>query len=177
MGLTTFGVVSAAGVTSTWDPTSTIPMATGEPGTIQVYKNSNGEFSIVRVIQMGNTSCTAGQVLMQNHATLKGYSRRVSATTDEGALPSGISVVAIASHKCGYEYCGGYAIADISETPASGEYLCVSGSTAGQLTVNRASTFHQGTQGNASMFIPVAVSRSVGTSACDASIQILGLWG
>lgn len=173
MGLTTFGVVSAAGVTSTWDPASTIPMATGEPGTIQVYKNSSGEISIVRVIQMGNTSCTAGQVLMQNHATLKGYSRRVSATTDMGTIPSGISVTAIASHKCGYEYCGGYAIADISEAPASGEYLMISGSTAGQLTANLASVF----AGGATLWWIGAISRSAGTAACDASIQILGLWG
>lgn len=178
MGLSTFGVVSAAGVTSTWDPTSTIPMATGEPGTIQVYKNSNGEFSIVRVIQMGNTSCTAGQVLMLNHATLKGYSRRVSATTDEGALPCGIAVTAIGSQKCGYEYCGGYAIADMSEAPASGEYLIVSGSTAGQLTPNRASCFNLGSSTtDASAFMVIGVSRSAGTAACDASIQILGLWG
>lgn len=178
MGLTTFGVVSAGTVTDTWDPTSSVTGARGELGTIQVYKNDSGEFSLVRVIQMGNTSCTAGQVLMQNHATLKGYSRRVSATTDEGALPSGIAVTAIGSQKCGYEYCGGYAIADISETPASGEYLMVSGSTAGQLTVNKASTYNT-LQGSAtgSLFSVIGVSRSAGTSACDASLQMLGVWG
>lgn len=178
MGLTTFGVVSAAGVTSTWDPASTIPMATGEPGTIQVYKNSSGEMSLVRVIQMGNTSCTAGQVLIQNHATLKGYSRRVAGTADSGGIPSGISVAAIGSHKCGYEYCGGYAIADQSQDCASGEYLMLSGSTAGQLTNDRASTFHSNTAwGVTSGFHVVGVLRGVGTAACAASIQMLGLWG
>lgn len=172
MGLTTFGVVSSGTVTDTWDP---VTNPRGEPGTMQVYKNDSGEISLVRVIQMGNTSCTAGQVLMQNHATLKGYSRRVSATGDEGGIPSGISVTAIGSQKCGYEYCGGYAIADISETPASGEYLMISGSTAGQLTVNKASVFTAGAL--ATLYWICGLSRSAGTSACDASIQIMGVWG
>lgn len=178
MGLTTFGVVSAGAVTDTWDPTSTTTGARGEPGTIQVYKNDSGEFSLVRVVQMGNTSCTAGQVLMQNHATLKGYSRRVAATTDEGAIPSGISVTAIGSQKCGYEYCGGYAIVDVSQTCASGEYLMISASTAGQLTNDKASVFNAGTAwGVTSAFFVCAVLRSAATAACDASIQMLGVWG
>lgn len=179
MGLTTFGVVSAGTVTDTWDPTSSVTGARGEPGTIQVYKNDNGEFSLVRVIQMGNTSCTAGQVLMQNHATLKGYSRRVSATTDSGAIPSGISVTAIGSQKCGYEYCGGYAIADLSQVSASGEYLMISASTAGQLTNDKASTFNTvAATLSGSWFQVVAVNRGdLGTAACDASIQMLGVWG
>lgn len=178
MGLTTFGVVSAGTVTDTWDPTSTVTGARGEPGTIQVYKNSSGEFSLVRVIQMGNTNCTAGQVLMQNHATLKGYSRRVAATTDSGAIPSGIAVTAIGSQKCGYEYCGGYAIVDVSQDCASGEYLMVSVSTAGQLSNDRASSFNTGSvETDASNFFVCGVLRSAATAACDASIQMLGVWG
>lgn len=178
MGLTTFGVVSAGTVTDTWDPTSTVTGARGEPGTLQVYKNDSGEFSLVRVIQMGNTSCTAGQVLMLNHATLKGYSRRVSATTDSGAIPMGISVTAIGSQKCGYEYCGGYAIVDVSQTCASGEYLMLSISTAGQLSNDRASVFNDATAwGVTSGFAVVGILRSAATAACDASIQMLGVWG
>ena len=180
MGLTTFGVVSPGAVTDTWDPSSSIVGQRGEPGTIHVLKNDSGEFSLVRIIQMGNTSCTAGQVLMQNHATLKGYSRRVAATTDEGApITGGISAAAIGSHKCGYEYIGGYVpTVDISETPASGEYLMISGSTAGQLTVNRASCFNQGSSTtDASAFVVVGVSRGAGTAGCDGSIQLTGVWG
>ena len=179
MGLTTFGVVSTGAVSDTWDPTSTITGARGEPGTLHVYKNdTTGEFSLVRIIQMDNNGCTAGQVLMLNHATLKGYSRRVSATTDSGAIPSGIAVTAIASQKCGYEYCGGYAIVDVSQDCASGEYLMTSVSTAGQLSNDRASVFNAATSwGVTSSFFVCGVLRSVGTAACDASIQMLGVWG
>lgn len=174
MGLTTFGVVSPGSLTDTWDPTTN---ARGEPGQIFVSKNSAGEFSLVEIVQLDNNGCAAGEALVQNFATLKGYSVKTAATTDEGAPMKGIAAAAIASQKCGYAIIGGYCeTAQVSQTCASGEYLIIGASVAGELSNNKASCFNLGTQGNASQFQVVAVARSAyGTGT--GSIQILGVWG
>lgn len=177
MGLTTFGVVSPGTITDTWDPTSTVTGARGEPGQIFVHKDTSGNFSLVEIVQLDNNGCSQGEVLVTNFATLKSYSVAKAATADEGAPMRGIAAATIASQKVGYMYIGGYVEkADLSHTAASGEYLMISGSTAGKLTPNKASVFNAGTQGNASQFQVVAVARTaIGTGV--GSVSILGVWG
>lgn len=174
MGLTTFGVVSPGSLTDTWDPTTN---ARGEPGQIFVSKNSAGEFSLVEIVQLDNNGCSQGEALVQNFATLKGYSVKTSATTDEGAPMKGVAAATIASQKCGYAIIGGYCEKmDFSHTAASGEYICISGSTAAKFTPNKASCFNLGTLGNASQVMVVAVARAAIATGVG-SAQILGVWG
>lgn len=174
MGLTSFGVVAAGTITDTWDPT-TNPRE--ELGTIRFVRDSNGNESIVKVVQLDNNGCSQGEALVTNFATLKSYSVKKAATTDGGAPIRGVACATIASQKAGYMYIGGYCEkADLSETAASGEYLIISASTAGKLTGQSASCFNLGTMGNASQFVPVAVARTA-ISTGVGSVSILGVWG
>ena len=174
MGIMSFPIVAPGSLTDTWDPTSN---ARGEPGQIFCSKNSAGEWSIVEIVQLDNAGCSQGEALVQNHATLKGYSVRVSATTDEGAPMKGVAAATIASQKCGYMIIGGYVEKmDLSHTAASGEYICISGSTAAKFTINKASCFNLVTNGNSSQIMVVAVARGVIATGVG-SAQILGVWG
>jgi hypothetical protein len=174
MGIMSFPVVGPGSITDTWDPTTN---PRGELGQILFMKNSAGEVSIVEIVQLDNSGCSQGEALVQNHATLKGYSVRQSATTDEGVPMKGVAAATIASQKAGYMIIGGYCEKmDLSHTAASGEYICIGGSTAAKFTVNKASCFNQGTLGNASQVIPVAVARAAFATGVG-SVQILGVWG
>lgn len=174
MGIMSFPVVGPGQITDTWDPTTN---ARGEPGQILFMKNAAGEVSVVEIVQLDNAGCSQGDVLVQNFATLKGFSVKAAATTDKGGLMKGISAATIASQKCGYMIIGGYVEkADLSQTVASGEYLKIGGSTAGKLTPNGASVFNSGTQGNATAFVVVAVARAAAATGIG-SVQILGIWG
>ena len=169
-----FPVVGPGSLTDTWDPTTN---PRGELGQILFHKNSAGEWSIVEIVQLDNNGCSQGEALVQNHATLKGYSVRPSATTDEGAPMKGVAAATIASQKAGYAIIGGYCEKmDFSHTAASGEYICIGGSTAAKFTPNKASCFNLGTLGNASQVIPVAVARAAIATGVG-SAQILGIWG
>jgi len=169
-----FPVVGPGSLTDVWDPTTN---PRGELGQIMFHKNSAGEFSIVEIVQLDNNGCSQGEALVQNFATLKGYSVKTSATTDEGAPMKGVAAATIASQKCGYAIIGGYCEKiDLSHTAASGEYICIGGSTAAKFTVNKASCFNLGTLGNASQVMVVAVARAAVATGVG-SAQILGIWG
>jgi hypothetical protein len=169
-----FPVVGPGSLTDVWDPTTN---PRGELGAILFHKNSAGEWSIVEVVQLDNNGCSQGEALVQNHATLKGYSVRLAATTDEGAPLKGVAAATIASQKAGYAIIGGYCEKmDFSHTAASGEYICIGGSTAGKFTPNKASCFNLVTNGNSSQIMIVAVSRAA-ISTGVGSAQILGIWG
>jgi len=173
MGLLSFPVVGAGSITDTWDPT-TNPRE--ELGSVRFHRDANGEWSLVQVVQLDNNGCSQGESLVQNFATLKGYSVKTSATADGGAGFRGVAAATIASQKAGYAIIGGYVEkAYVSQTTASGEYLTLSGSTAAQLTNNAASAYNTATQGNASMFVPVARARAAVTTGL-MSIQIQGIW-
>jgi hypothetical protein len=177
MGLANFPIVSPGTITDTWDPTSTVTGARGEPGTIAVYKDvTTGEFSLVEIVQLDNNGCSKGEALVQNFATLKGYSAKTSATTDEGGVLKGIAAATIASQKCGYAYIWGYVEnAYVSQTTASGEYLTIGGSTAAQLSNDIASVFNAGTV-NVSGYLIVGRARAAVTTGL-MSIQLSGVWG
>jgi hypothetical protein len=173
-----FPVVSPGSITDSWDPTSALVGQRGEPGTTVVVKDpTTGEFSIARIVQLDNNGCTVGDLLVQNFATLKSFSVAKSSTTDLGGMIYGVAAATIGSQKCGYAYIGGYVEkANVSQTTASGEYLSISGSTAGNLTNDRSSAFNSGTQGNASAFQVVARARAAVATGV-MSIQIIGIWG
>lgn len=174
MGIMSFPVVGPGQITDTWDP---VTNPRGELGTILMMTNSNGEKSLVEIVQLDNSGCSQGEALMQNHATLKGYSVRQSGTADQGAPMKGVAAATIASQKAGFMIIGGYVEKlDSSQSCASGEYLMIGGSTAAKFTNDKASVFNAGTQGNASQFMVVAVARgafATGVGSC----QILGIWG
>jgi len=173
-----FPIVSPGSVTDSWDPTSAVQGQRGEPGTTVVVKDpTTGEFSIAKIVQLDNNGCTVGDCLVQNFATLKSFSVSKASTTDVGGMPFGIAAATIASQKCGYAFIGGYVEkANVSQTTASGEYLQVGGSTAGNLTNDKASAFNSGTQGNVSAFLVVARARAAVATGV-MSIQICGIWG
>lgn len=172
MGVTAFPVVSGAQVVAGGDST-----AKHEPGTILAYRSVTDQWALVQYLQAANTGFSQGEVAVTNFATLKQYSVKPTGTADLGAPMVGIAVATIASQKFGYFAIQGYVEkADLSQTAASGEYLSVSGSTAGKLTSDRSSAFNSGTQGNASAFVVVAIARTAFATGVG-SISICGCWG
>lgn len=174
MGLMSFPVVAAGSITETWDPTTN---AREELGSIRLYRDSSGEFSLVQVVQLDNNGCNKGESLVQNLATLKGYSVTKSSTADSGCPFRGIAAASIASQRAGYSIIGGYVEnAYVSQTTASGEYLMLSGSTAAQLSNDKASTFNtlQGTT-TGSLFMILGRARAAVTTGL-MSIQLTGVW-
>lgn len=170
-----FGVISGRSVSETWDPTDTQGQR-HELGTILASKNGD-QWSLVQCVQLDNSGCSQGEALVMNLATLKQYSVSKAATTDEGAPPAGIAAATIASQRCGWMYIAGYVEkADLSHTAASGEYLTISGSTAGKLSPDAASCFNLGTQGNASAFVVCGRARTAIATGVG-SISICGVWG
>lgn len=177
MGIMSFPVVGPGQITETWDP-STKQGRRGELGDIYFSKNSAGEISLVEIVQLDNNGCSQGEALVQNFATLKGFSVKTSATTDAGAPMKGVAAATIASQKSGYMIIGGYCEKmDVSQTCASGEYIKIGGSTAAKFSNDIASTFNtiQGTVAG-SLFVVVAVARAAFATGVG-SVQILGLWG
>lgn len=170
MGIGTFPVVSGAAI----DGNDTT--AKHEPGTIMAYRNGKN-WSMVEYCVLDNNGVSQGEALITNYATLVAGGVAKAAVGDSGTPIRGIAAATIASQRYGWMYIGGYVEkADLSETVASGEYVRVSGSTAGKLTPNAASVFNNGTQGNASAFVVVGVARGAFATGVG-SIQLLGIWG
>lgn len=151
-----------------------------EPGVIVAVKNS-GNWSLAAYVQLDNNGCSQGEALVTNYATLKQYSVKAAGTAD-GFLPAlrGIAAATVASQKFGWMYIAGYVEkADLSHTAASGEFLTISGSTAGKLTPHLASSVLNATIGtvtNATVPFAVAVARTAIATGVG-SISILGMWG
>lgn len=158
---------------------STSSGANFEPGAIFLWRGGTGraEAALVQYVQMDNGTCSQGEALVQNFATLGSWRVKAAATADEGTIPRGVAAASLGSLVYGFMIIAGYCEkADLSHTAASGEYLMVSGSTAGKLTPNRASVYNAGTHGSSSMFLTFAVSRTAIATGVG-SIQILGqLW-
>ena len=174
-------MVSAGTLTDTWDPSSSTTIGQGELGTIQVMKRGNGQFSIVKVIQMhATTRCTVGDVLMHSTASAGGDIATVAIAAQEGQFPKGIAGASITSGRRGYAVIGGIATAIVSGMGTVNQNLSVSGSTAAALTINHGSGFGTATLPLTSSFAIVARTNQAATnSASGAAMQvhILGLWG
>lgn len=172
MGVTAFPIVSGAQVTANGDTT-----AKHEPGTIMAYRSATDQWALVEYVQADNNVITKGSPVMKNLATFKQYSVRLSATTDGGAPPRGVSLATIASQRYGFVAIAGYVeSAQVSHTTASGEYLIVSASANGQLSPNRASVFNAGTQGDVSGFMVMAVAHGIVATDAFGSITLCGVW-
>ena len=158
---------------------STSTGANFEPGAIFLWRGGTQrqEAALVQYVQMDNGTCSQGEALVTNHATIAGYRVKAAATADEGTMPRGIAAASLGSLVYGFMIIAGYCEkADLSHTAASNEYLMVSGSTAGKLTPNRASVYNAGTHGSSSMFTTFAVARGAFATGVG-SVQILGqLW-
>lgn len=171
MGMTAFPVVSGAQVVAGGDSS-----AKHEPGTILAYRSVTDQWALAQYLQMANTGLSQGEVGVVNFATLKQYSVKPAATTDGGAPMAGIALATIASQKFGFLAIQGYVEkADLSHTAASGEYLCLSGSTAAKLTPDRASVVNAGTL-NTSALVILAIARTAIATGVG-SVTICGTWG
>ena len=151
-----------------------------EPGQIVAVRNS-GNWSLAMYVQLDNSGCSQGECLITNYATLEQFSLAKSGTAD-GKNPSlrGIAAATIASQKFGWAYIWGYVEkADTSQTAASGEMLCISGSVAGKMTSDAASSVLNSTIGTVSqMTIPFAIAVARAAFATGVgSVSILGMWG
>ena len=171
MGVTSFPIVSGAQVTANGDST-----AKHEPGTIMAYRSATDQWALVEYVQADNNVITKGSPVIKNLATMKQYSVRLAATTDDGCPIRGVSLATIASQRYGFVAIGGYVeSAQVSHTVASGEFLRVSGSANGQLSPNIASVFNAATI-NTSGFIVVAISHGIIATDAFGSITLCGVW-
>ena len=109
-----------------------------QPGALFIHRSGTGNtnMSLVQYVQLDNNGCSQGDALVQNYATLKNYSVKVSATTDQlTPVLRGIAAATIASQYFGFMIMSGYVEkANLSKTCASGDLLVISGSTAGYLS-------------------------------------------
>jgi len=155
-----------------------------QPGAIFMHKGGTGrsDTSWVQYVQLGNNGCSRGDALMYNPATTDSWSVKKSSLT-QGYSPCfvGIAGGTIASQYYGFMVIGGYCeYAYISETAVAGENLCVSGTTEGQLTANKASNVYSGTcavNSSAGRVTAVAISRGACTGGALGSITLCGIWG
>ena len=155
-----------------------------QPGQVVIHRSGTGraQRALLKWVLMDNNSCSRGEALVTDLATTVEHGVAKASTTDS-YLPNfrGIAAASIASNKFGFAIISGYCEqADLSETAASGELLAISGSTAGKLTPNRASSFWTATVGVSSAlgsapFVFAQARTAIGTGV--GSVQILGTWG
>ena len=136
-----------------------------QPGTLFVHRNGNN-WGLVQYIQTDNNGCSRGEILVTNFATLVSYSVAKASTDDMYSRPlRGIACATIASKYFGFMHVGGYVEkARVSNTVASGDFLSLSGSTAGELTGLGASPH------------VIGIARTA-ISATEGSISMVGIWG
>lgn len=155
-----------------------------QPGQIVVHRSGTGrgQRALAQWILLDNAGCSQGEALVSDLAATLSYTLAKASTTD-GYLPNfrGVAAATIASNKFGFSIISGYCEkADLSETAASGELLAISGSTAGKLTPNRASSFWTATVGLSSQLgsAPFVFAQARAAAATGiGSVQILGTWG
>lgn len=144
---------------------TTSAAAVYQPGDVFVHYNG-AEWALVKYVQLDNDGCSQGEVLVTNYATLKSYSVEKSPTDDVYSRTfRGIAAATIASQYFGFMYIAGYVEkADISMTVASGDFLSISGSTAGKLT---------GLQASPHVFAVARTAIATGVG----SVSLIGMWG
>jgi len=169
-----------------YDTQSTTTSSGGpwQPGQAVVHRSGTGraQRAIARWLLIDNAGISQGEAAITDFATNVSYGVAKASTTD-GNAPHfrGIAAATVASNKFGFFFITGYVEnADCSETVASGELLTISGSVAGKLAVNKASSFWGATLGVSSTvgtapFI-FAVARGAFATGVG-SVQILGTWG
>lgn len=169
-----------------YDSQSTTTSSGGpwQPGQVVVHRSGTGraQRALARWVLMDNAGCSQGEALITDFATNASYGVAKASTTD-GDAPHfrGIAAATITSNKFGFMFFSGYVEnADSSQTVASGELMSLSGSTAGKLTNNKASSFWGATLGLSSTVgtAPFVFAVARGAFATGVgSVQILGTWG
>lgn len=169
-----------------YDAQSTTTSAGGpwQPGQVVVHRSgtNRGQRALAKWMLIDNAGISQGEVAITDFAATNSNTVAKASVTD-GNAPHfrGIAAASIASNKYGFFFINGYVeSADVSETVASGELLTMSGSVAGKLAVNKASSFWGATLGLSSTvgtapFI-FAVARGAFATGVG-SVQILGTWG
>lgn len=155
-----------------------------QPGQIVIHKSGTGRANraLLKWVKLDNAGCSRGEVLVTDFSAAI-ESTVAKASTTDGYLPHfrGVAAATIASNTYGFAIISGYAEqVDCSETCASGEQLAISGSTAGKMTPNRASSFWTATVGVSSALgsAPFVFAIARGAFATGVgSANILGVWG
>jgi hypothetical protein len=163
--------------------TTTNTSAIFPPGQIFYWRGGTDRknTALVKWVQLDNNGCSQGEALISDLAVFNGFGV-AKAGTGDGRLPEfrGIAAATIASNAFGFMIIGGYCEkADLSLTCATGEMLSMSGSTAGKLSPNKASSNLNATLGT-SVFvtIPFVVAIAKTSFATGVgSVQIIGIWG
>lgn len=154
-----------------------------QPGAVYVHRSGTGRanWALVKYVKLDNNGCSQGEVLSVDDGQSVEYGVK-KAGTSLGRSPHfrGIAAATITSNYYGFMIYSGYCeTADLSHTAASGEMLCISGSTAGKLTPDGASSVLNATLGT-SVFVTiphvVAVARTA-IATGTGSVQIIGIWG
>lgn len=155
-----------------------------KPGQIVIHRSGTDrkQRSLLKWVLLDNAGCSRGEVLVTDFSATQ-ESTVAKASTTDSYLPHfrGVAAASIASNTYGFAIISGYAEqVDCSETCASGEQLSISGSTAGKMTPNRASSFWTATVGVSSALgsAPFVFAIARGAFATGVgSAQILGTWG
>jgi len=163
------------------ETTSTEPVY--QPGAIFTHRSGPGrkQWALVKYIQVSNDGISQGECLFTDDGRTGEWGVKKCTTTEGRQAPfRGLACATIASNNYGFMYIGGYVEkGDLSHTAASGEMLCISGSTAGKLTPDGASSVMNATLGTstfATSVFPVAVARTaIGTGV--GSCSLIGIWG
>ena len=136
-----------------------------EPGMIIVVKNVSN-WGLAEYIQLDNNGCSQGETLVTNFATLAQYSVAKASTDDAWSRAfRGFAAATIASQAFGWMYIGGYVEkVSVTNTVASGDFLQISGSTAGGVTGLQASPH------------VIGISRTANAGTIG-SVTIIGVWG
>jgi hypothetical protein len=175
MGFTFFPVVNAAQLTAGGDTT---PLA--EPGVIQAYRYSDGQWCLAQYVRIGAATVDSGMCLVPNSATLIQYGVMKAGTGQRGGPLGGIALATIGSLKYGWMAIQGYVgSALLSNTTASGDALIIGGSGSGQLSNYQATDFFVASDPfvNSSGFVVVAVAKDAVASGAYSSVQLAGCWG
>ncbi len=157
-----------------------------QPGEIVVHRSGTGRGNVAMAKWVKVPSaCSQGEVLVNDDAqTVDSSVRKASTAGAEGAFSPnfrGLAAASIASGSFGFMIFHGYVEnADLSKTAASNEMLTISGSVAGKLTPNKASSFWGATLGLSSTsgsapFVFAIARTAIATGV--GSVQIIGTWG
>lgn len=164
--------------------TTTGTAAAYQPGAVFVHRSGTGrsQWALAKYVRLNNDGCSKGEALLADVGTAVSYGVKTCSTTEgrQGGFFRGFAAATIASNAYGFMIFSGYCeTVDLSHTAASGEALCLSGSTAGKVTPDGASSTMNATLGTsvfATAVSPVAIARTAiatGTGSC----QIIGVWG
>lgn len=157
-----------------------------QPGEIVIHRSGTGRGNVAMAKWVKVASgCSQGEVLVNDDGLTVDSSVRIASTSGaaDAFAPNfrGIAGATIASGSFGFMIFHGYVEkADLSRTAASGELLTTSGSVAGKLTTQKASSFWGATLGLSSAlgtapFVFAIARTAIATGV--GSVNIIGTWG